>query len=120
MTAATGRGSLFDARYVRCEKCGSDDVCVRWHGEGSEHDSRHYDVCREYGRWRGEPKEEHLHYTCRTCSWQWHGPPAQLRTVLSLDDLYDRIAEAAGERDFIKTTSYVDLLIEQERRRALR
>lgn len=59
----------------RCEKCSSNDIHVRWHGAASYHPSRKWQSCwGDYGDNHGEPKEEHLHYHCRTCQFDWTGP----------------------------------------------
>lgn len=73
MTRST---TTFDAREARCEKCGSDDINITWHGRGANHVTRRFAECREYGEMRGKPVAEHLHYTCRTCQWAWTGEVA--------------------------------------------
>jgi hypothetical protein len=59
---------------VTCEKCGSDDLNVQWHGAGPDHRTRQYARCRVYGEDRGKPAGEHLHYHCRRCDFDWAGP----------------------------------------------
>jgi hypothetical protein len=69
MTAASAPG------WPRCEKCGGDDVQCRWHGEGAYDPSRRHAPCwGDYGRTGGKPAEEHLHYHCRRCQFDWTGP----------------------------------------------
>ena len=84
--------SLFDARGSRCDKCGSDDVTLNWHGPGPDHETRRYARCRSYGEDWGKPRAEHLHYHCRTCQ-NHEGPccPACMKIAAAL--------EATGESD---------------------
>lgn len=64
---------------MTCEKCGASDIYCRWHGK-VDHHSRRYARCHPYGDDWGKPKEEHLHYTCRNCAYEWTVPltPAAL------------------------------------------
>ena len=63
-------------RETRCEKCGTDDVLVRWH---ERRPSNRQAACRDdmsvldYGK-RPEEKKEHLHYHCRRCQFDWTAP----------------------------------------------
>ena len=57
-----------------CEKCGSDDVLTRWHGEGFYHSSRNHTACWSKFDLGGAGEHEHLHYHCRTCQFEWTGP----------------------------------------------
>lgn len=46
-----------------CAKCGGTDLNVRWHRKVKVRSFR-----------KGCGEEEHLHYTCRRCSYSWTGP----------------------------------------------
>ena len=68
---------LAEMQKPRCEKCRSDDVHVRWHGEGAYHPTRRHSPCySDYGPQRGKPDGEHLHYVCRNCGYEWQGETA--------------------------------------------
>lgn len=49
-----------------CEKCGGSDIWMRYHR------GRWADGC-SYGSYT-KTDDEHLHYGCRTCGWDWTGP----------------------------------------------
>ncbi len=60
----------------RCEKCGHDDVLIRWH---EKRPTNRQAACRDsmsvldYGR-LPESHREHLHHHCRRCQYEWVGP----------------------------------------------
>lgn len=58
-----------------CEKCGGDEIMVRWHAG--------YYVTGKYDRCgigdRDQPKGEHLHYRCDLCRYDWTGPVVAAR-----------------------------------------
>ncbi len=49
---------------LACPKCGSGDVATRYH--------RGRFLCNPHSRYTSSDQEgEHLHYTCRNCSYDW-------------------------------------------------
>ena len=63
---------MAEQQNERCEKCGSDDVLVRWHRA-----SKYRTECERYRSVLDPgPKshKEHLHFHCRRCQYEWIGP----------------------------------------------
>jgi hypothetical protein len=70
-SAATKLGTV---AKLACAKCRGEDILVRWHTHGGRYGEGgcgYYAKVIEYG--------EHLHYTCRTCQYEWIGAPADAK-----------------------------------------
>ena len=53
----------------KCRKCHGGDIHFSWHRDkwDCSFESRHYR--------KVAPDEEHIHYHCRRCGFEWTGPP---------------------------------------------
>jgi DNA-directed RNA polymerase subunit M/transcription elongation factor TFIIS len=64
---------------VNCPKCGGNDVLVRWHRAQARGDF--WTTCEQkrsvLDSDRPKSAEEHLHYHCRRCQYDWIGPVLQ-------------------------------------------
>jgi hypothetical protein len=49
---------------MKCRKCGSEDIYIRWHACG-------YSSNLNFR----PPDSEHMHYSCRGCGFEWFGAP---------------------------------------------
>lgn len=69
MTAETKLGTV--AKLI-CSKCSGEEILVRWHKTGGRYGGDgscgYYAQVVETG--------EHMHFTCRTCQYEWTGVPA--------------------------------------------
>ena len=63
-----------DYDYQTCPKCLSENIKTLYHKSGKK-----YDVCVEQGdgRFLSDNIDEHLHYYCQSCGFDWLGPVAQ-------------------------------------------
>lgn len=62
-----------------CEKCGHDDISVAFHKIGCDREDCNCAEC-SYGS-HNKCHEEHLHYHCRTCRYDWTGPLTPARAL---------------------------------------
>lgn len=60
-----------------CEKCGGEDIGVTYHKRGCTQPYCDCATC-SYGS-HNKQHTEHLHYTCRTCRYDWTGPTIKRR-----------------------------------------
>lgn len=72
--------SLGQVGQLACPKCASEDVATSFH--------RDRWLCNPHSRFTNNSESgEHLHYTCRTCQYDWTGVTADARPDDGLDAL---------------------------------
>lgn len=60
------------AQATSCAKCGGEDIYTRYHKQGCSKENCSCAEC-SYGS-HSKQHTEHLHYSCRRCSFDWVGP----------------------------------------------
>ena len=71
-SVVTERNSLRRGLQSACSKCGGEDIHLAYHKPGCS-DSKCSCATCTYGS-HAKQHEEHLHYHCRTCHFDWVGP----------------------------------------------
>lgn len=91
----------------RCEKCGNKDIATRYHLNSGK--CLYEDLCRDF-------EGEHLHYHCRTCSYDWTGPvlpksvkdrPEPIKPWILANALQDTVHQPPKKSHIVKATKAV-------------